>query len=64
MRRRREITPIWRDVRRGTPTQLSGGNFVMNDGESAIAYYGAIVQLNGGYLLASDGSRLRRLEKN
>lgn len=32
----------------------------MNDGEERVNYYGALVQLNGGYLLQSNGSRLRR----
>ena len=38
MRRRREITPIWRDVKYGV-SGTKGVPFVMNDGESAPVYH-------------------------
>ena len=63
MRSRREITPIWRDVKQGTPTRFSSGRYVTNDGETAPEYYGSIVQLNGTYVRQLNGSRIRRLDK-
>lgn len=55
--RRREISPIWRDVKYGTPSGISGGNYVMNDGE-AIPDDGLWLMSDGGeaVLHTDDGS--------
>lgn len=55
MRRRREITPIWRDVKRGTTSRLSGGAYVMNGGEAAPFYNRLLLQENGIPVLQESG---------
>ena len=61
--RRREITPIWRDVKYGR-SGTKGAPFVMNDGESAPVYHKLLLkspsrlplrQTNGKYIYLSHG---------
>lgn len=52
---RREITPIWRDVVQGTTTRMTGGRFVMNDGESKPVYNRLLLQENGLPILQENG---------
>ena len=56
--RRRERTPIWQDVKRGSPTGVSGGYFVMNDGESAPVYNYLLLQENGIPIAQEDGKHI------
>ena len=39
MRRRTDVSPLWKDVKRGTPGGSSGGNYVLNDGEGPSTSY-------------------------
>ena len=53
--KRREITPIWRDVKFGSPTGIGGGRFVMNDGEARPRYNRLLLQENGIPLAQENG---------
>ena len=55
IRRRQDRSPIWRDVKRGTPTGISGGYYVMNDGEEN-PYPGILLQEDGTPLEQEDFS--------
>ena len=52
---RRYRTPIWRDVKQGTPSGLAGGRFVMNDGEEN-PFPGILLQEDGTPLTQEDDS--------
>ena len=56
--RSRFRTPIWRDVKQGTPSGVAGGRFVMNDGTLPPVYNFLLLQENGIPLAQEDGKHI------